>query len=67
MMGDGMDGEKFGLSKKTNVAIAAITGITISVSAQLWQSISATAAILIIGLYHIHKQSEIDLKGKSNV
>ena len=52
---------KFGLSKKTNVAIAAITGITVVCNASLKQSLAATAAILIIALYHIFNQSKIDI------
>ena len=51
---------KYGLSKKTNVAIAAITGITISCNANLVQSIVATTAILIIGLYCVFVQERID-------
>lgn len=51
---------KYGLSKKTNVAIAAITGITISCNANLVQSIVATIAILIIGLYCVFVQERID-------
>jgi hypothetical protein len=51
---------KYGLSKKTNVAIAAVTGITVACNASVIQSITATIAILIIALYHIHRQSKID-------
>jgi hypothetical protein len=51
---------KWGLSKKTNVAVAAITGITVSCNAQLIQSIVATATILIIALYCVHVQGHID-------
>jgi len=51
----------FGLSKKTNVAVAAITGITVACNASLVQACVAITAILIISLYHIHKQSKIDM------
>lgn len=52
---------KFGLSKKTNVAIAAITGVTVVCNAPLKQAMAATAAILIIALYHLFNQSKIDM------
>lgn len=51
---------KFGLSKKANVAMAAITGITVVANAEWKQSIMGTSAILIIALYHLYRQSKID-------
>ncbi len=52
----------YGLSKKTNVAMAAITGITIVASANLWQSIIATLAICAIAFYQLTLQGKIDLR-----
>lgn len=52
----------FGLSKKTNVAMAAITGITVVANFSLWQSVIATAAISLITCYQLTIQGKIDMK-----
>jgi ABC-type proline/glycine betaine transport system permease subunit len=52
----------FGLSKKTNVSMAAITGITIVANAGMWQSIMGTIAICAIAFYQLTIQGRIDLK-----
>jgi len=53
---------KFGLSKKTNVAMAAITGITVVANASLWQSLVATLAICAIAFYQLTIQGRIDMR-----
>lgn len=53
---------KFGLSKKTNVAMAAITGITVVANSGSWQALVATLAICAITFYQLKLQGEIDLK-----
>lgn len=52
------NGKDLGLSKKTNIALAAITGI--SLSNQIWQA----AAIVIIALFFGTYQFYLDLKVK---
>ena len=54
--------KSYGLSKKTNVAIAAVTGITVVANASLVQSVVATAAICAIVFYQLTLQGKIDLK-----
>jgi hypothetical protein len=54
---------KYGLSKKTNVAIAAISAITLICNVQNIISVGiGVSAVLIIALYHVDRQSVIDLK-----
>lgn len=56
---------KFGLSKKTNVAMAAITGITVVANSGLWQALVATLAICAIAGYQLHIQGKIDIRKES--
>ena len=58
--------KNYGLSKKTNVAMAAITGITIVANTNLWQSIIATLAICAIAFYQLTIQGKIDLRKEPN-
>lgn len=51
---------KYGLSKKSNVAIAAITGITVVCNASTNNVLICVGAILVIAMYHLWRQSQID-------
>ncbi len=55
-----MTDNKYGLSKKTNVAIAAITAITIVCNASFRQAVIGISAIVVIALYHLYNQSKLD-------
>ncbi len=55
-----MENNKYGLSKKANVAMASVTAITVITNAEFWQSVIGIIAVLGIGIYHLYNQSRID-------
>jgi len=62
-MANEIEKNKFGLSKKTNVAIAAISGITLICNVQnIAHVLIGVIAVSAIALYHLRKQGTIDLK-----
>jgi len=61
---------KYGLSKKTNVAVAAISGITVVANVAAIQSVVAICAIIAISaiaFYHLTIQGRIDLQKHKQV
>ena len=60
-MENGNGENKFGLSRKTNVAIAAISGITLICQIQnTWHVLIGVAVVGVLAFYHTYSQSKID-------
>ncbi|HIJ71771.1 MAG TPA: hypothetical protein HPP87_10475 [Planctomycetes bacterium] len=53
---------KFGLSKKANVAMAAITGITVVSNTEFRNACISVAAIVLVALYQLTIQGRLDSK-----